>query len=199
VHHYVSDRVRGIRHPGGGVCEPAEVQHTAARSCFSGCSLGPPKPPIRHHRRSSGIGCDQRGLRSGACGRPQGEGLSNATLNLPAGVHHPMAIKTKALAHFLFTRRSQNGSSVLQVIHHVLYGGSDADLPLRLWEATTDGPWRIEHLGISALGVASGRRGTASGARKPIQWRASTNCSGFSQGTPTPKWGPSIRKPYRFS
>jgi hypothetical protein len=62
----------------------------------------------------------------------------------------------KALAEFLFSRRSQNGSNVLQVIHYVLYGGTDETLPIRLWEATTDGPWRIEHLGISALGELVG-------------------------------------------
>jgi hypothetical protein len=44
----------------------------------------------------------------------------------------------------------------LQVIHYVLYGGTDETLPIRLWEATTDGPWRIEHLGISALGELVG-------------------------------------------
>lgn len=43
-----------------------------------------------------------------------------------------------------------NGAAV---INNVLYGGTDEALPLRLWDATTDGPWRIEHLGISALGI----------------------------------------------
>jgi hypothetical protein len=82
--------------------------------------------------------------------------VSNATLNLPGGRKYDRATKTKALAEFLFSRRSQNGSTVLQVLNHVLYGGTDETLPIRLWEATADEAWRIEHLGISALGELVG-------------------------------------------
>jgi hypothetical protein len=82
--------------------------------------------------------------------------VSNATLDLPGGRRYDMATKTRALSKYLFTRHSNNGSSVPQVIHHVLYGGTDETLPLRLWEATTEGPWKIDHLGISALGELVG-------------------------------------------
>jgi hypothetical protein len=82
--------------------------------------------------------------------------VSNATLNLPGGQRYDMDTKTKALAEFLFSRRSQNRSSVLQVLNYVLYGGTDDLLPARLWDATTDDNWRIEHLGISALGELVG-------------------------------------------
>ena len=85
-----------------------------------------------------------------------GRRVSNVTLNLPAGQHYDMATKTRELARFLYSRRSQNGSSVLEVISHVLYGGTDDALPQRLWEATADDRWRIEHLGISALGELVG-------------------------------------------
>jgi hypothetical protein len=82
--------------------------------------------------------------------------VSNATLNLPGGRRYSMAEKTGALASYLFERRSPNGATVAQVIHHVLYGGTDEDLPARLWEATTEGPWKIDHLGVSALGELIG-------------------------------------------
>jgi len=82
--------------------------------------------------------------------------VSNATFNLPGNRAYKMAEKTKALADYLFTRHSQNGSSVLQVIHHVLYGGIDEAMPLRLWDATADEAWRIEHLGVGALGELVG-------------------------------------------
>lgn len=85
-----------------------------------------------------------------------GRRVSNATLNLPGHRRHDMATKTEALAKFLFSRRSRNGSNVLEVINYLLYGGSDHALPTRLWECTTDGAWRIEHLGISALGELIG-------------------------------------------
>jgi hypothetical protein len=82
--------------------------------------------------------------------------VANVTLNLPEDVRHAMATKTKALAHYIFERRAPNGSNVLQTINHVLYGGSIDDVPLRMWDAIADGPWRIEHLGISALGEIIG-------------------------------------------
>jgi hypothetical protein len=82
--------------------------------------------------------------------------VSNATLGLPGGQRYGMATKTQALAKFLFSRRSHNGSSVLQVLNYVLYGGSNDQLPARLWDAIGDEAWRIEHLGISALGELVG-------------------------------------------
>jgi hypothetical protein len=82
--------------------------------------------------------------------------VANVTVNLPEGRHYDMATKTKELATFLFSRRAKNGSNVLEVLHHVLYDGTDEGLPTRLWDATMDGAWRIDHLGISALGELSG-------------------------------------------
>ncbi len=82
--------------------------------------------------------------------------VSNATLNLPGGTRHPMPEKTKALAHYLFGRLAPKGATVLETIGYVLYGGTFDDVPLRLWEATGDGPYKIEHLGISALGELVG-------------------------------------------
>jgi hypothetical protein len=85
-----------------------------------------------------------------------GRRVSNDTLNLPDGPRHSMPVKTKALAHYLFHRHAPNGATVLQTLHHVLYGGGLDEVPLRLWEATGDGLWRIEHLGVSALGEIVG-------------------------------------------
>jgi hypothetical protein len=82
--------------------------------------------------------------------------VANVTLNLPEGRHYDMETKTKELATFLFARKAKNGSNVLDVLHHVLYDGTDEGLPTRLWDATTDGAWRIDHLGISALGELIG-------------------------------------------
>jgi hypothetical protein len=67
-----------------------------------------------------------------------------------------MSTKTKALAHYLFERRASNGSNILQTINYVLFDGRIDDVPLRLWDATSEGLWRIDHLGISALGEIIG-------------------------------------------
>ncbi len=82
--------------------------------------------------------------------------VSNDTLGLPDDRRHNMDVKTHALAQYLYSRKAKNGANALQVIHHVLYDGSLDDVPSRLWEATSDGAWRIEHLGISALGELVG-------------------------------------------
>jgi hypothetical protein len=67
-----------------------------------------------------------------------------------------MPEKTKALSRYLWRRTAPNGSNIVATIDHILYGGTDADLPLRLWNATEGGGWRIEHLGISTLGKLVG-------------------------------------------
>ncbi|MGJ5180811.1 phospholipase D family protein [Bradyrhizobium oligotrophicum] len=82
--------------------------------------------------------------------------VSNATVGLPGGSPHDRDVKTTALAEFLFSRRSQNGSSVLEMLHYVLYGGPADQVPERLWEAISTDAWKIEHLGISALGELVG-------------------------------------------
>jgi hypothetical protein len=82
--------------------------------------------------------------------------VANVTLNLPNGQRYTVATKTTALAKFLFARRSTHGSNILEVLQHVLYDGTDEAAPTRLWDATMDGAWRIDHLGISALGELIG-------------------------------------------
>jgi hypothetical protein len=82
--------------------------------------------------------------------------VKNVTLNLVSGQSYDKATKTGELSKFLFGRRTQNGMGILEVINYVLYGGGDESLPIRLWEATTDDKWHIDHLGISSLGELIG-------------------------------------------
>jgi hypothetical protein len=79
--------------------------------------------------------------------------MANITLNLAEGRPYDIPTKTTALAKFLFSRRSRNGANVLEVIYHVLYDGGEDNVPERLWEAIAADAWRIEHFGISALGL----------------------------------------------
>jgi len=85
-----------------------------------------------------------------------GRRVANRVLNLTEGSLHPMEEKTPALANYLFNQRAPNGATIPEVIHFVLYGGAEGDLVSRLWDATTDGPWKIDHLGVSALGEIVG-------------------------------------------
>jgi hypothetical protein len=86
-----------------------------------------------------------------------GKRTKNSTLGLPDGRQYAMDEKTHALSEYLYTRQAPNGASILGTLHHVIYGGRDEDLPLRLWDSTsTEGQYRIEHLGRSALGELVG-------------------------------------------
>jgi hypothetical protein len=82
--------------------------------------------------------------------------VANSTLNLPGDRRHDMETKTHMLAGFLYERKARNGARIQEVIHHVLYGGVEDDLPNRLWDAVSTEDWRIEHFGISALGEIVG-------------------------------------------
>jgi hypothetical protein len=88
--------------------------------------------------------------------RDHAKRVANSVLGLSGGQSYERDFKTKELAAFFLRQKSSNDSNVLQVIHYVLYGGSDDDLPSRLWEATNGDEWRIDHLGISALGELVG-------------------------------------------
>jgi hypothetical protein len=63
---------------------------------------------------------------------------------------------TERFARWLFNQKTRRKQSCLDVIHHVLYGGTKAETPNRLFNACYDPQWKIPHLGISALGEMVG-------------------------------------------
>lgn len=82
--------------------------------------------------------------------------IANKDVGLPAGRPYTIPEKVEALARFLFAARSTSGASVADTIEFVLYDGSKAEVPQRIWEATTDPKWRLDHFGISAIGELVG-------------------------------------------
>lgn len=82
--------------------------------------------------------------------------VPNKTVLLPDGTPYTMDQKIDALAKFVWNGRTANGSSVSDVLKYILYGGESDRLPQRLWEATTEPNWKIDGLGISALGEIVG-------------------------------------------
>ncbi len=83
--------------------------------------------------------------------------VANVTVGLPdTGEQYSIDIKTEAFARYLYGLRSAHGHSVLETIHHVLYGGLRESVPDRMWEALEYPEWKIEHFGISALGELVG-------------------------------------------
>lgn len=81
--------------------------------------------------------------------------LSNSFLGV-AGKSSPQEEKTRAFGEWLFGRTSLRNKTVLETINYVIYGGELVAVPDRLWTATRDKKWRIEHLGISSLGEMIG-------------------------------------------
>ncbi len=75
--------------------------------------------------------------------------VANRIVGLPAQEgSYRIEEKSAAFARYLYGLKSNHGYSVLEVIRHVLYGGSAEDVPNRLWQALDDPAWKIEHLGV---------------------------------------------------
>lgn len=81
--------------------------------------------------------------------------LESRLVGLPEG-SHTADVKIEAFGHWLFRQHSTQQKTVLETIWHVLYGGDQASLPDRLWNATHGPQWKIEHLGLSSLGEIVG-------------------------------------------
>ena len=73
-----------------------------------------------------------------------------------SGIQYTIPEKLDALSEHIWKAKSENGSRVTDVIHHILYGGPDDLLPERLWDAVADPKWKLECMGISAYGELVG-------------------------------------------
>ncbi|WP_192386396.1 phospholipase D family protein [Burkholderia cepacia] len=65
-------------------------------------------------------------------------------------------LKSEAFARLQYTRESAHGKSILETLDYVLYGGQDANIAPRLWDAVDDPRWQIDGMGISTLGEIVG-------------------------------------------
>lgn len=81
--------------------------------------------------------------------------LESIFLDLPEGSHEADK-KIAAFGKWLYRQHSAQQKSVLETIEYVLYGGTEANLPDRLWNATHSPQWKINHLGLSSLGEMVG-------------------------------------------
>lgn len=82
--------------------------------------------------------------------------VANDIVGLPGGRQYSIEEKASAFSEFLFQARSTEGVNIFEVLNMILYSGPKDDLPHRLWDAITRPRWRIDHLGISALGEIVG-------------------------------------------
>jgi hypothetical protein len=72
------------------------------------------------------------------------------------GTQYTIPQKVAALSARIWNDQSSNGARVKALLRRVLYGDSSEQLPERLWESVTDPKWKIDGLGISALGELVG-------------------------------------------
>jgi len=72
------------------------------------------------------------------------------------GTKYTIPDKVNALSKRIWDGKSASGHDVKEVLRFILYGGPEAELPGRVWSAVHDPKWKIEGLGISALGELVG-------------------------------------------
>jgi hypothetical protein len=83
--------------------------------------------------------------------------VPNKAVGLPDdGTQYTIPHKTTALSARIWNTDASNGARIRGLLHHVLYGGSSEQLPERLWQAIVDPKWKIDGLGVSALGELVG-------------------------------------------
>jgi HKD family nuclease len=83
--------------------------------------------------------------------------VSNKAVSLlDDGTRYEIPDKVAALSNRIWNEHALNGLRVKELLQYILYGGTDEELPERLWEAVTDEKRKVYGLGISALGELVG-------------------------------------------
>lgn len=82
--------------------------------------------------------------------------VRNSTLGLPANYHTDQIERIKLLGAYIYNQKSTTGMNVLNVLSHVLYGGSVGNVPERMWDAIDQAEYSISHFGVSSLGEIIG-------------------------------------------
>ena len=112
--------------------------------------------------------------------------VPNKSVGLPdTGGRYTIAQKVAALSERIWNDQSSHGGRLRDLLQHVLYGGSDEQLPERLWEAVNDPKWKIDGLGISALGEIVGWALPERFPSRPVG-RSSRHNNASAIGPPSP-------------
>jgi hypothetical protein len=83
--------------------------------------------------------------------------VPNRAVGLPDnGSNYTIPQKVAALSMRIWNDRSSGGANVTELIEYVLYGGPESQLPERLWEGVANPKWKVDGLGVSALGELVG-------------------------------------------
>jgi hypothetical protein len=80
----------------------------------------------------------------------------NVVIGLPANARMDLPERVRTVASWIFEQRAGNGSSVLQVLNYVFYGGPSDQTSDRLWKAAFTDEWHIPQFGLSCVGELVG-------------------------------------------
>jgi hypothetical protein len=81
---------------------------------------------------------------------------SNYELNLPENTKLELYERAKKVASWIWKEQAGNGANVVQVLHHILYGGPIDDITERIWQACFTDEWHLPRFGISCVGEIVG-------------------------------------------
>ena len=83
--------------------------------------------------------------------------VSNRAVGLPKKRNrYTREEKVAALSKRIWNDQASAGALVRELLHYILYGGPEQQLPERLWQGVADPKWKLPGLGISALGEIVG-------------------------------------------
>ena len=82
--------------------------------------------------------------------------VRNTFVGLPSDRNYSIEEKVGALSRRAWSARTVSGVDVRGVIRHILHGGEEEEVPVRIWQALREDRWKMEGLGISALGELVG-------------------------------------------
>lgn len=82
--------------------------------------------------------------------------VPNDDVGLAGGRLYSIPEKLQAMGGKIWRDSLERGRPVSGMLTYVLHGGSDAELPERIWEALHDPRWKTPLLGVSSLGEITG-------------------------------------------
>ncbi len=82
--------------------------------------------------------------------------VENAIYGLPSDHHETEDERIQRFAKWIWTRRSDAGKTVVDLLRFIIHGNDPADAVDRLWLAMRDKRWRLPRLGKSSLGEVLG-------------------------------------------
>lgn len=80
----------------------------------------------------------------------------NVVIGLPANARMELPERVRTVASWIFEQQAGNGSSVLQMLNYVFYGGPSDQTSDRLWKAAFTDEWHIPQFGLSCIGELVG-------------------------------------------